>query len=77
VYQIGPLEKEFERIYGSDWITKRPQEQVYLDRNNTTYKGVDQYDRKAEAKELREARANIRALTPPADEQDTREQIAA
>ena len=35
------------------------------------------YDRKAEARRLKEARANIRALTPPADEETNQEQIAA
>jgi hypothetical protein len=60
------------------WINKRPKEQTVNTKD--WWRGKDdgdRYSRKDEARKLKEARANIRALTPPADEQDTQEQIAA
>ena len=93
IYQIGRLEKQFESLYppklhvwydGSQsynvdsWINERPKDQMVNTKD--WWRGrdeTDSYDRKAEARRLKEARANIRALTPPADEEIAQEQIAA
>jgi hypothetical protein len=51
------------------WIDKRPKDQTVNTKD--WWRGQDEtdsYDRKAEARRLKEARANIRALTPPEDE---------
>jgi hypothetical protein len=87
VYQIGSLQKQFESLYPpifgpyewwtDSWIAKRPKEQT-IDPADW-WKGqdeTDRYDRKTEARRLQEARANIRALTPPADEQEELSQAA-
>jgi hypothetical protein len=63
------------------WIDKRPKEQTYSvsyswrDRNYDTESARARLTNMAER--LRNARADIRALTPPADEETTQEQIAA
>ena len=93
IYQIGRLEKQYESLYppklhvwfdGSQsynvdsWINNRPKDQTVNTKD--WWRGrdeTDSYDRKAEARRLKEARANIRALTPPADEENAQEQIAA
>jgi hypothetical protein len=93
VYQIGKLEKQFESLYppklhvwfdGShgyfidSWINKRPTEQTVNTKD--WWRGKDdggRYSRKDEARKLKEAKANIKALTPPADEQEELSQIAA
>jgi len=88
--EIASLEKQFKILYpplwianeyignggywAENWIAKRSKELAY--RVDGYWRGEDQYDRKAEAQELKEARLNIRALTPPEDE-ETQEQIAA
>lgn len=93
IYQIGRLEKQYESLYppklhvwfdGSQsynvdsWINERPKGQTVNTKDWWRGKEVgDSYDRKAEAQRLKEARANIRALTPPADEETNQEQIAA
>ena len=92
IYQIGRLEKQYESLYppklhvwydGSQsynvdsWINERPKGQTVNTKDWWRGKEVgDSYDRKAEAQRLKEARANIRALTPPADEAEELE-IAA
>jgi hypothetical protein len=67
------------KAYSVDsWINKRPKDQTVNTKD--WWRGreeSDRYDRKAEAQRLKEARANIRALTPPADEETIQEQIAA
>jgi hypothetical protein len=93
IYQIGKLEKQYDSLYppklhvwydGSQsynvdsWIDKRTTDQTVNTKD--WWRGredKDRYDRKAEALRLKDARANIRALTPPVDEADTQEQIAA
>jgi hypothetical protein len=93
IYQIGKLEKQYESLYPPEfgqwygttgegyyresWIHKRTTDQTVNTKDWWRSKDKDRYDRKAEARKLKEARANIRALTPPADEADTQEQIAA
>ena len=63
------------------WIDKRPKEQTYSvsyswrDRNYDTESSRARLTNMAER--LRNARADIRALTPPEDEETTQEQIAA
>lgn len=63
------------------WIDKRPKEQTYSvsyswrDRNYDTESSRARLTNMAER--LRNARADIRALTPPADEETNQEQIAA
>jgi hypothetical protein len=88
IYQIGKLEKQYESLFPpvfgpydwwrDSWIDKRPKDQTVNTKD--WWRGREEgdcYDRKAEALRLKEARANIRALTPPADEETTQEQIAA
>jgi hypothetical protein len=92
IYQIGKLEKQYESLYppklhvwydGSQsynvdsWINNRPKDQTVNTKDWWRSKDKDRYDRKDEARKLKEARANIRALTPPADEETNQEQIAA
>jgi hypothetical protein len=92
IYQIGKLEKQYESLYppklhvwydGSQsynvdsWINNRPKDQTVNTKDWWRSKDKDRYDRKDEARKLKEARANIRALTPPEDEETTQEQIAA
>ena len=92
IYQIGRLEKQYESLYppklhvwfdGSQsynvdsWINNRPKDQTVNTKDWWRSKDKDRYDRKDEARKLKEARANIRALTPPADEETNQEQIAA
>jgi hypothetical protein len=63
------------------WIQERPKELPYSvpyswrDKNDEDESNVAQLKRMAE--HLKNVRADIRALTPPADEEYTREQIAA
>jgi hypothetical protein len=92
VYQIGTLEKKLTALYPPLWqaseyignggyfvdsfITKRPNGQTVSPKDWWRGKDEDRYDRKAEARRLQEARADIRALTPPADEAENLE-IAA
>jgi hypothetical protein len=80
--EVASLEKKFESLiqpvwkereywpeggYWIDsWIAKRPKEQACRGENH--WRGEDRYNLKAEALKLKEARANIRALTPPKDE---------
>jgi hypothetical protein len=88
IYQIGKLEKQYESLFPpvfgpydwwrDSWIDKRPKDQTVNTKD--WWRGREEgdcYDRKAEALRLKEARANIRALTPPADEETIQEQIAA
>ena len=88
IYQIGKLEKQYESLFPpvfgpydwwrDSWIDKRPKDQTVNTKD--WWRGREEgdcYDRKAEAQRLKEARANIRALTPPADEETIQEQIAA
>ena len=92
IYQIGRLEKQYESLYppklhvwfdGSQsynvdsWINERPKDQMVNTKD--WWRGrdeTDSYDRKAEARRLKEARADIRALTPPADEAEELSQAA-
>lgn len=83
------LVKQFESLYPpvlgpyewwtESWIAKRPKDQTI--RPDGWWRGWgeshDRYDRNVLAKELKEARANIRALAPPVDEETVPEQIAA
>jgi hypothetical protein len=92
VYQIGKLESEFKALYPPRWhewasledggywvdsfIAKRPK--------GKTYRVPWQWERSEDvdtlrklAERLREARANIRALTPPPDEDEDELPIAA
>jgi hypothetical protein len=93
IYQIGKLEKQYESLYPPEfgqwygttgegyyresWIHKRTTDQTVNTKDWRRSKDKDSYDRKDEARKLKEARANIRALTPPADEETIQEQIAA
>jgi hypothetical protein len=91
IYQIGKLEKQYESLYppklhvwydGSQsynvdsWINNRPKDQTVNTKDWWRSKDKDRYDRKDEARKLKEARANIRALTPPADEAEELSQAA-
>ena len=91
IYQIGRLEKQYESLYppklhvwfdGSQsynvdsWINNRPKDQTVNTKDWWRSKDKDRYDRKDEARKLKEARANIRALTPPADEAEELSQAA-
>ena len=91
IYQIGRLEKQYESLYppklhvwfdGSQsynvdsWINERPKGQTVNTKDWWRSKDKDRYDRKDEARKLKEARANIRALTPPADEAEELSQAA-
>ncbi len=82
---IDSLEKQFKVVcppkwhtwfdgsqgyWVDSWIQKRPSDQ-------TCFGEKTGYSRVALARQLREARANIRALTPPKDEEITQEQVAA
>ena len=66
-----------------NWTAKRPTEQAYYNTSDTYSRWADddeessQKRRIRQAAQLKEARANIRALTPPVDEELTQEQIAA
>ena len=87
--EIVSLNKQFESLYPrvlgpyewytDSWIQKRPKEQTI--RPDGWWRGWDEshdkYDRNGLAKELKEARVNIRALTPPADDENVPELIAA
>ena len=68
---------ENQRYSVDSWINNRPKDQTVNTKDWWRTKESDRYDRKAEAQRLKEARANIRALTPPEDEETTQEQIAA
>jgi hypothetical protein len=83
--EIASLEKKFEILYPpifgpyewwtSSWTDKRPKVQTC---SADHYWGdEDDYDRQSLAHQLREARANILALTPPEDQEYAQEQIAA
>ena len=86
---INSLCKQFDRLFPpvfkrhewseSPWIAKRPKEQTVHPAG--WWRGCEEhrepYDRVKLAEQLREARANIRALTPPGDEETVPEQIAA
>jgi hypothetical protein len=66
-----------EGYYRDSWINKRPKDQTVNTKDWWRGKEEgDSYDRKDEARKLKEARANIRALTPPADEQEELSQAA-
>jgi hypothetical protein len=91
IYQIGKLEKQYESLYPpvfgpydwwrDSWIDKRPKELPYTVPWSWQYGHDDEESNIARltrmAEQLKNARADIRALTPPADEETTQEQIAA
>jgi len=72
---------ERKGYWRDSWINKRPKEQTYSVpyswRNRTDDEESAQARLKNMAERLRNARADIRALTPPEDEETTQEQIAA
>jgi hypothetical protein len=72
---------EMEGYWRDSWIDKRPKEQTYSVpwewRNRTDDEESAQARLRRMAERLKSARADIRALTPPADEETTHEQIAA
>ena len=92
IYQIGKLEKQFKSLYPpiwyaseyignggywqENWTNKHPKDQTVNTKDWWRSKDKDRYDRKDEARKLKEARANIRALTPPADEAEELSQAA-
>jgi hypothetical protein len=93
LYQIRELERQYKALYPPIWIerehwpeggywdesfiAKRPREQTYRPKENYWGDSEDRYNLQAEARRLREARVNIRALTPAKDEEITQEQVAA
>jgi hypothetical protein len=72
---------ERKGYWRDSWITKHPKEQAYTVpyswRDRTDDEESAQAHLKNMAERLRNARADIRALTPPEDEETTQEQIAA
>lgn len=72
----GP-DGETSGMWVNSWTTHHPNGQTCLP--EYSWHSEDRYDRQSLARQLKEARANIRALTPPEDEaeESVQEQIAA